>query len=225
MQLELLPLIRTHYGLLLRLYDTWMIGGCREYFDKIISLSLATMDFVREAYGVLAAQLEFYPIGGRVFVYAEYSARRVRGRRDAAVGKDAVLLLQTGKMGRRKKVPECLNYFNQTPGKNLHLMLAGSLDEDLRGEAEVLIGSDSRTAFRGWRQAEALSDLLCAASVYVQPGTQSVNMQMPLCARCSVIIDDVRSHVPYFERDGWRLAGHNGSRLLDYRELAKRLQK
>lgn len=237
--------------LLHRLYYAWIIGRCREYFDKILCVSLETMDFVRETYRVPAAQLEFYPLGGRVFDDAEYAARRLRGRRDAAVGEDAVLLLQTGKMGRRKKVLECLSSFIGTPGENLRLVLAGSLDEDLRGEAEALIASDSRITFLGWRQADALTDLLCAADVYVQPGTQSATMQMALCARCPVILDDVPSHVPYLEGNGWRLRAPQdlatalravasnpaaltamsarsldiARRLLDYRELANRLLK
>lgn len=237
--------------LLHRLYYAWIIGRCREYFDKILCVSLETMDFVRETYQVPAAQLEFYPLGGRVFGDGEYAARRARGRKDAKVGEEAVLLLQTGKMGRRKKVLESLTAFIGTPGKHLRLVLAGSLDEDLRGEADALIASDSRITFLGWRQADALTDLLCAADVYVQPGSQSATMQMALCARCPVILDDVPSHVPYLEGNGWRLrvpedltaafravatdpamlgamaarSQDIASRLLDYRELAKRLLK
>lgn len=232
-----------------RLYYAWIIGRCREDFDKILCVSLETMDFVREIYKVPAAQLEFYPLGGRVFSDEEYAARRARGRQDAKVGNDNILLLQTGKMGRRKKVLESLKAFSGTPGTHLRLVLAGSLDEDLRGEAEALIARDSRITFLGWRQADALTDLLCAADVYVQPGTQSATMQMALCARCPVILDDVPSHMPYLEGNGWRLSAPRdlagafravatepviltemaarslqiARQLLDYRVLAKRL--
>ena len=96
-----------------------------------------------------------------------------------------------------------------------------------------------------------MSDLLCAADVYVQPGTQSATMQMSLCARCPVVLEDVPSHAPFVDGNGWLLKDTNdlpavfrgisenssalapmaaGSleialRLLDYRTLAARVLK
>lgn len=232
-----------------RLYYAWIVARCRSYFEKILCVSLETMDFVREMYRVPAAQLEFYPLGGRVFDDKEYLARRERGRRDAGVAPEQVLLLQTGKMGARKKLIESLHAFVRTPGEHLRLVLAGSIDEELRDQAEAIIASDARICFLGWRMSEALADLLCAADVYVQPGTQSATMQMALCARCPVILDDVPSHGPYVDGNGWllrragdleaafgqvasnpqrlgRMASRSlaiASKLLDYRALARRL--
>jgi len=74
-------------------------------------------------------------------------------------------------------------------------------------------------------------------------------MQMALCARCPVILDDVPSHGPYVEDNGWLLRGAGdlgrafgqisadpkvldgmatrslaiACKLLDYRTLAKRV--
>lgn len=232
-----------------RLYYAWIIARCRRYFEKILCVSLETMDFVREMYGVPAEQLEFYPLGGRVFDDQEYQVRRERGRSDAGVEPNQVLLLQSGKMGARKKLLESLRAFSRTPGEHLRLVLAGSIDDELRSQAEAMIATDSRIRFLGWRTSEALADLLCAADVYVQPGTQSATMQMALCARCPVILDDVPSHAPYMDGNGWLLRNADdleaafgqiaadpqklhgmsrrsleiASRLLDYRTLAKRL--
>ncbi len=232
-----------------RLYYAWIIARCRRHFEKILCVSLETMDFVRTMYGVPVEQLEFYPLGGRVFDDPEYLVRRERGRRDAGVEPEQVLLLQTGKMGLRKKLVESLNAFARTPGEHLRLVLAGSIYEELRSQAEAIIASDSRIRFLGWRTSEALADLLCAADVYVQPGTQSATMQMALCARCPVILDDVPSHGPYVDGNGWLLRGAGdlgrafsqiavdpkmvdgmairslaiARGLLDYRTLAKRL--
>jgi len=65
--------------------------------------------------------------------------------------------------------------------------------------------ADHRIQFVGWKSAEELRDLLCAADVYIQPGTQSATMQMSLCARCAVILDDVPSHRPFISGNGWLL--------------------
>ena len=48
-----------------------------------------------------------------------------------------------------------------------------------------------------------MTNLLCAADIYVQPGTQSVTMQQSLCCRCVVILDKVKSHYPYVNENGW----------------------
>jgi hypothetical protein len=192
-------------NLLHRLYYAWIIRHCRQYFDKILCISLETMDFVAKTYGVPAGQLEFYPLGGRVFDDEEYVKRRIRGRLSAGVNDGNIMLLQTGKMGHGKKILESLRAFINTQGERLRFVLAGSLDNDLCSDAETLIASDPRIIFLGWRQADALVDLLCAADLYVQPGSQSATMQMALCARCPVILNDVPSHVPYVNGNGWLL--------------------
>lgn len=237
--------------LLHRFYYAWIIRRCRRHFDKILCVSLETMDFVQQTYGVPADQLEFYPLGGRVFDDAEYQERRERGRRHAGVSDDEVMLLQSGKMGPRKRVLESLRAFSRTPGTHLRFVLAGSFDEELRAAAEAIIAADERIAFLGWKSPEELGDLLCGADVYVQPGTQSATMQTSLCARCPVILDDVPSHAPYMTGNGWlirqpadlenafaeisadpsvldAMASKSlaiAKRLLDYRTLAARLLK
>jgi 1,2-diacylglycerol 3-alpha-glucosyltransferase len=237
--------------LLHELYYRSIIRSCHTSFDKILCVSIETMDFVRETYGVPRSELEFFPLGGRVFDDAEYAARRDRGRKVAGVGADQVMLLQTGKMGPRKKVLESLKAFIETPGDHLRFILAGSFDDSIKQEAEALIAKDTRIRFLGWKVSEELSELLCAADVYIQPGTQSATMQMSLCARCPVVLDDVPSHKPFLEGNGWLLkstaelisvfrdiANHPAellgmskaslsiaSRLLDYRTLAERVLK
>lgn len=233
------------------LYYRSIIRSCHESFDKILCVSIETMNFVHETYGLPRSELEFFPLGGRVFDDAEYVARRNRGRQVAGVDADQVMLLQTGKMGPRKKVLESLKAFIETPGDHLRFILAGSFDDSIKAEAEALLIMDPRIRFLGWKAPEELSELLCAADVYIQPGTQSATMQMSLCARCPVVLDDVASHKPFLNGNGWLLKSTNellsvfrdiaynhaklqgmstaslaiASRLLDYRTLAARVLK
>lgn len=237
--------------LLHKLYYATIVRSCRKYLDKVLCVSIETMDFVEDTYRVPRSELEFYPLGGRVFDDVEYLARRERGRQAAGIAADEVMLLQSGKMGPRKKVLESLRAFIAAKGDHLRFILAGSFDEKLRGEAEALIESDARIRFLGWKAADELGDLLCAADVYVQPGTQSATMQMSLCARCPVVLDDVPSHKPFVDGNGWLLKATDdmagvfraisenpaalapmsaqslkiASRLLDYRALAARILK
>lgn len=237
--------------LLHHFYYASIIKRCRKYFEKVLCVSIETMDFVANTYGVPRSELEFYPLGGQIFDDTEYAARRERGRLGAGVTDGQVMLLQSGKMGPRKKVLESLRAFNKTQGDHLRFILAGSFDERLREAAETIIATDTRIRFLGWKNSDELCDLLCAADVYVQPGTQSATMQMSLCARCPVVLDEVPSHIPFVEGNGWllkktddltavfhaisenpdtlspmstqslRIATH----LLDYRALAARILK
>lgn len=237
--------------LLHKLYYGSIIRSCRKSFDKILCVSIETMDFVHETYGVPRSELEFFPLGGRIFDDGEYTMRWERGRSVAGVETGQIMLLQSGKMGPRKKLVESLRAFLRTPGEHLRFVLAGSFDDSIKAEAEALVASDPRIRFLGWKASEELSDLLCAADVYVQPGTQSATMQMSLCARCPVVLDDVPSHVPFMDGNGWLLKSTDdlitvfrdiadrpaelqtmskaslaiASRLLDYRSLAARILK
>lgn len=234
-----------------KIYYAAVIKACISYFDKVLCVSLETMDFVSDTYGIPRSKLEFFPLGGRVFDEEEYKRRRISGRERAGVSAEDVLILQSGKMGARKKVLESLQAFVATPGVGLRFVLAGSIEDSLRNDVNMLIASDSRIIYLGWQSSEELTDLLCAADVYVQPGSQSATMQMALCCRCPVILDDVPSHVPYIDGNGWAVRDRNGladafkeiaanpnklcsmskrsfgiaSSLLDYRMLAKRLLK
>jgi glycosyltransferase involved in cell wall biosynthesis len=235
--------------LLHRLYYRWVIHRCIPTFDKILCVSLETIEFVKKNYGIPADRLEFYPLGGYVFADDEYFRRRSAARAECGIAGDQILLVQTGKMGRRKKVLESLDAFMKTEGANLRFVLAGVLDNEVRDEATQRIDADARISFVGWKTSEQLKDLLCAADVYVQPGTQSATMQMSLCARCPVVLDDVLSHRPFVDGNGWLVKDGKGlesaftqirnqpellgrmsvrsreiaQRLLDYRLLAARI--
>lgn len=217
--------------------------------EKVLCISIETIDFVRDFYGVPAEKIEFFPLGGFVYEDQDYQRIRELARSTFEIEEHQVLLVQSGKMDATKKVLESLRSFTKIDNPRLRFVLAGHLHEDVAGEANAIMKKDGRIRFVGWKSTEDLRALLCAADVYVQPGTQSATMQMSLCARCAVILDDVPSHTPFVDGNGW-LIGKNVSlddalkdaptspdrlivmsrksaeiaaRLLDYRNLAARL--
>ncbi len=218
-------------------------------FNKVLCISIGTMDFVHDMYGVARERLEFFPLGGRILANAEHARRRSETRKALGLGKKKVMLLQTGKMGKLKKLLESLRALAVVPADNLNLVLAGSLDTEIEADAMSLIRDDPRVSFLGWKNSDELLDLLCAADVYLQPGSQSATMQMSLCARCPVILDDVASHRPFVDGNGWLMKDVTGlpgilheisarpdilpamsarslaiaSRMLDYKSLAQRV--
>ena len=226
-----------------------ILKAALDSIEKVLCISMETISFVRDFYGVPADKIEFYPLGGRVYEDNDYQHIRTLTRSSLEIDKDVVLFVQTGKMDAAKKVLESLRAFTVIDNPRLRFVLAGHLHEDVCLEAMEIIKNDKRIQFVGWKSAEDLRALLCAADVYVQPGTQSATMQMSLCARCAVILDDVPSHKPFVDGNGWLignemtlddalrdvslsqkmlLAKSNKSveiaaRLLDYRKLAERL--
>ncbi len=218
--------------------------------ERILCVNIDAMDFAQETYGIPRSLLEFYPLGGRIITSEEYEAIRSSVRQQYNIQSDELLFVQSGKMNSRKKIVDSLEAFSCERESNARFLLAGHVQEDVSISVNEIIEGDPRISYIGWLHPSELFDLLCAADVYVQPGTQSATMQMSLCAHCVVILDDVVSHHPYIEHNGWLVGGRmslrqafaaimqvsrddlqmmqNNSarlaeRLLDYRNLAKRL--
>ena len=167
------------------------------HIRKILCVNVDAMDFVSEVYRVPADRLEFYPLGGFPLDDGEISRRRVKTRAALGLREQAFVFLQSGKMTPRKKLSSSLRAFSQLPGENLRFLIAGLLTDSIRDEVEALISADPRITFLGWQSTEQLTDLLCAADAYIQPGTQSATMQHALCCGCPAIIDDAPGHQPY----------------------------
>lgn len=231
------------------MYYRSVLRNVLDSIDKVLCISVETINFVRDFYGVPANKIEFYPLGGYVYDDDEYMRVRAAGRSEYHLTDGEILFVQSGKMDGTKKILETLRAFTKIDNPDIQFVLAGHLHEDVVVEVNAIIAKDSRIQFVGWKTADDLQALLCAADVYVQPGTQSATMQMSLCCRCAVILDDVPSHKPYINGNGWLvgsgvslddvlLAASNNkallakmsllssqiaSSLLDYKKLASRL--
>jgi hypothetical protein len=169
----------------------------------LLCVSLSVMDFARQVYRIPSDQLEFYPLGGRILEASLRLSKRVTVRQRLGLSDDQILIVQSGKQNRLKKLPQSLRALAQVENPNLRLVIAGVLQDDIKAEVETLIAADPRVTFLGWQGSEELTDLLCAADIYLQPGTQSATMQHSLCCGCAVILDAVPSHEPYVDRNGW----------------------
>lgn len=172
--------------------------------DPILCISLEVMDFVHEIYGIPRDRLEFFPLGGRPLSDADYEARRTQKRAELGLRDDEIMLFQSGKFDRLKRLDTTLRAFVATPDPALRLFLSGVVmkDEDA-GEIDRLIASDPRITFLGWSNSNEMTSLLAAADVYLQPGSQSVSMQNSMCQRCAIVIDDVKSHQPFVNGNGY----------------------
>ena len=180
--------------------------------DKIFCISLETMDFALDYYDAPKDKVEFYPLGGRCLDDQDYNFKRKETRQKFNIAEDKILFVQTGKMTKGKKLVESLEVFSKIQDDRFIYIIAGVLDEIIEKNVMHLIDADARIKYIGWLEKENMENLLCASDIYVQPGSQSATMQQSLCLRNSVILDNVKSHIPFVENNGWLINSFNDMR-------------
>lgn len=218
--------------------------------QKVLCVTPESISFMCDFYHLKLEEVELFPLGGDIYDDQTYNhVRQVeRGARD--IDENTCLFVQSGKLDSAKKLASTLRAFRKIPGDKVRFLIAGKIMPDVVEEVEGLLAADPRVSYIGWINPNELKTLLCAADVYVQPGSQSATMQMSLCCRCAVVLDDVPSHQIYHCGNGLlvknesqlaigllnlglapleHLAAMSNSsrdiatRLLDYRRLAERV--
>ena len=190
-------------ALLHRLFYRWIVRSAFPELGPLLCISLDVQRFVKRHYGLGEEDCEFYPLGGFPHSDEKFGTLRAKGRAWLGVDPSCILMVQTGKMDRHKRLEQTLRAFRDCALPNAVLAIAGSMPEDVRKACGPLIQADPRVRFLGWLDAERLFELLCACDVYVQPGAQSATMQLALCSRCPVVLRDVPSHAPFVRGNGW----------------------
>ena len=171
------------------------------YLEKLLYTSYERKDFAEEVYGYPESICEFYPLGGIVPTDAEYSEKRGRRRRELNVRDNELLFLHSGKLDPGKKTEELLRAFAKAPELNAKLIIAGSIPEDRKDALSPLIQEDGRVEYLGWCSACELTEYLCAADVYLQPGTVSATMENAMCCRCAQLLYPTSSYLRAYPED------------------------
>lgn len=186
-----------------RLYYGTIARRAAREIERIFCVSVETIDFVRSTYRIPEAKLEYLPLGGEVLDEAEFRHVREAVRAQYGFRDDEIIVVQGGKMGRRKKLLETLKIFRAVGPVRCRLVLVGAIDANIRPEVNALLKDAGRVEFLGWKSGAEVTRLLCGADVYLQPGTQSALLQNAICARCAIIAADVPSHKPFLKGNGW----------------------
>ncbi|MEN6460583.1 MAG: glycosyltransferase family 4 protein [Syntrophomonas sp.] len=236
-------------NILHKMFYKWIVRGSYQSLDKILYYSLEAKDFLNTLYGLPFNKMEFYPLGGTVIEEKEHQTRRQKVRKGLNLSDNHILIIHSGKLGRQKRTEDILQALARVPSEKLCLVIAGTIPEEMKPVLEPLIVADKRVCFVGWKTADELIDLLCAADLYIQPGSQSATMQNAICCGCPVAIYPYKSHEPYLKNNGYyvksaedmekvfqeiidepnklRIMSDNSMKiareLLDYKKLAARL--
>lgn len=173
------------------------------FIDKVLCISTESYDFMKEFYEIPIQKLEIYPLGGEIIEGEQYDMRRKRVRNDLQLEEKDILFVHSGKMSRKKRTPELLRAFKAVSSNRLKLILLGNIPEEMKEEISPLVEDDSRVEFLGWKSSEELQKYLCAADLYLQPGSQSATMQNAICCGCPVMLYPHESHKLYLKGNGF----------------------
>jgi len=234
-----------------KLYYRVIVQQCLKAIGRVLCVTPDTEFFVRKMYGVPKSETEFFPLGGELFNDEVYQQRRSRFRDKLVVSGQTIVVSQTGKMGKLKKLTDSLEAFINVVGndENFLFVIAGEIGGEIEASIGKMIEGRSNVRVLGWQNVEEMRDLICGTDLYLQPGTQSSSMQMSLCARCPVILNDLSNHKPYVNDNGWLVRSRTdierafeevisdsailekmsessyaiASKLLDYKSLASRV--
>jgi glycosyltransferase involved in cell wall biosynthesis len=78
-------------------------------------------------------------------------------------------------------------------------LIAGSISPELKDTFENYIKEDPRIIFLGWLNSSELKKWISASDLYLQPGGQSVSMQLSLCCGTPVAVKSFPSHQYLFD--------------------------
>ena len=171
------------------------------HVEKVLCTSPERRDFVMEVYGCPEEKTELYPLGGVIFPEEAYREKRSARRREFSVSEEELLFVHSGKLDEGKKTAELLDAFYAVPELNAKLVIAGSVPDGRKDILLPLMERDRRVVFLGWLTADRLSEYLCAADLYLQPGTVSATMENAMCCRCAEMLYPTSAYIRTFPED------------------------
>lgn len=179
------------------------------WIDKILCISTEAIEFLEQLYKVPKNKMELYPLGGIIFSNLQWKEKRDKIRKYLSANEDDILVIHSGKMDVKKCTIELLKAFIQVDNSNLKLILIGSFTQEIKNTVKSIINDDKRIKYMGWKDSSTLLEYLCAADIYVQPGSQSATMQNAICCRCPISIYPHKSHEPYLKENGFYIKNIN----------------
>jgi 1,2-diacylglycerol 3-alpha-glucosyltransferase len=191
------------YWLLHKTYYRFILKYSLIHIKKILCYSLESIEFCNSVYQISPDRLEFFPLGGFPLEDTEYNSLRFLSRNRWGASEDQIIIVQLGKLVRKKKLLTSLQAFVLNENPQLRFYIAGWVPIEDMDEVNSFIASDARIRYLGWLPSEELKKTLCGADVFLQPAYQTVTTQMSICCRCAVIVEDVLSHKAFVDGNGW----------------------
>ena len=180
---------------------------CLRNVSRVYYISELTKLFLTDLYGLSDQKLAFLPLGGHPLERDQHLKLRQRVRTELSIGAEDLVFLQSGKLNHSKGLLGTLLAFTRRARKTDRLLIAGSILQDVHGEAIKLIEHDNRIQYLGWKLPEELEAVMHASDVYLQPKSQSSSMQTAMCCGCIPVLEDLSGHEFYCKNKGFLVNG------------------
>jgi 1,2-diacylglycerol 3-alpha-glucosyltransferase len=184
---------------------------CINQISEVLCVTVESRDFAIDFYGSDRAKTRMYPLGGVIEPAAVNARRRADFRRRLGFTDADLLITQTGKLDRTKKLTSALQAFRANPSPRLKFVIAGRMTDEVKVECLPIIESDERIIYLGWQSTDELRSVLAGSDFFLQPFGQTVTTQMAMCQGCVILAQNLPSH-------RW-LVGDNGKLFRDAGEL------
>lgn len=169
------------------LYRRWITASL-QYVDSVYYIMPESKRFLVEVYGLPEARLEELPLPGELVPPARRTQLRSEFRHSQGIPEDDLVFLHTGKMKAEKETLSLLRAFSESHNERWRLLIAGSFSDEIEVQARKLIAADPRITYLGFVNGDDLIRALCAADLYLQPGTASQTAQTALCCGTPVVV-------------------------------------
>lgn len=158
------------------------------HVEKIYYLSPETKQFITKSYKVPEHLLEYWPLGGEIIEKRIRDEYRKEIRDSLGFSEEEIIFVHSGKMDKLKRTEELLQAFISGKNSRFRLLIIGVFTGEVEANAISLINCDERIQYLGWKNSQELQKYLCAADMYIQPGSQSVTLQNAMCCGAGVIM-------------------------------------
>lgn len=179
--------------------------------SEVLCVTIESLGFAIDFYGSPKTKTRIFPLGGTIESEETIELRRTDFRARNNLKDTDIVITQTGKLDRTKKLVVALKAFRSNPSSLLKFIIAGQMTEEVKSECLPLIESDNRIFYLGWQTTEELKNVLAGADFFLQPFGQTVTTQLAMCYGCIILAQNLPSH-------RW-LVGENGMLFNDASEL------
>ena len=185
------------------MYRSWLQQAL-PYVDKIFYISQESKVFAKEMYKFPDEIMEHNNLPGEIIPVETKMAYKHEVFAKMGMTKDTIMFMYSGKIYPEKKVDRLVRAFVRTEVPNFRLIIIGVYNDDSsRLAIEPLIASDKRIKFMNFVSGSELTKYVCAADLYIQPGSISQTCQTAVCCGTPLCFNDIPTHREIYNGNGF----------------------
>lgn len=185
------------------IYRNW-VQKALNYVDRVFYISQESKEFAQEMYKIPEEIMEHNNLPGETIAPNIKKKYKTEIFKRLNLSADNILILYSGKIYAEKKVDNLVRAFSRTNNPNLRLLIIGVYTEDSqRAIIEPIIDADKRITFMDFVSGDELTKYVCAADLYMQPGSISQTCQTAVCCGTPLAFNDIPTHREIYNGNGF----------------------